>query len=257
MSIPVPPLPTREQSPSDRAECKGCYKKIAFGITRVKEHWSRYPMYYHEGCCTADTVAAMQESEADHPEDIRKKLHFLINPDETVKQQNFAMSVFLNSMQGKLSSVRYALSMLHGGKQEEYIKWNLLKTIAYKLPTSKKELLDAGIDPPVVKKHGDSILGFVTDLIKGKEGEMNREDPALAYLRSLMPPVAPMEAQPDAGLRDEPSAKKRKTDDVTQLDQNNEDDLSTAAVTETLTNEEAVARRVKEAEQNGNIFAVE
>jgi hypothetical protein len=253
MSIRVPPLPTREKSPSDRATCGGCYKKIAYGITRVKEHSDYYPTYYHEGCCSQDMVAEMQESEADHPADIRKKLHFLINPDETVKQQNFAISVFLNSMQGTLSSMRYAFTVFNGGKQEDYIKWKLLKTVAYTLPASKKELVEAGIDPAVVKKHGDTILSFIANSIKEKEEEMTREDPTLAYMRSLFQPVGP----PMAAQADERSTKRRKTDDATQLDQNNEGDTSTVTITETLTNDEAVARRVKKAEHNGNVLAVE
>jgi hypothetical protein len=198
-------------------------------------------------------VAEMQESEADHPADIRKKLHFLINPDETVKQQNFAISVFLNSMQGTLSSMRYAFTVFNGGKQEDYIKWKLLKTVAYTLPASKKELVEAGIDPAVVKKHGDTILSFIANSIKEKEEEMTREDPTLAYMRSLFQPVGP----PMAAQADERSTKRRKTDDATQLDQNNEGDTSTVTITETLTNDEAVARRVKKAEHNGNVLAVE
>jgi hypothetical protein len=203
--------------------------KIAYGVTRVKEHWLRHPIYYHEGCCPPDTVAAMQESEADHPEHIRKKLHFLINPDETVKQQNVAMSVFLNSMQHALSSVRYALTVYYGGKQEDYIKWKLLKTVAYALPTSKKELVKAGIDRPIAKKHGNKILTYIANSIKGEEEDVTREDPALvAYLISLEQPVgSAMVAQVDARLRDERSTKRRKTDDVTQPDQNNKSDTST------------------------------
>jgi hypothetical protein len=276
MSISIPPLPTREISPSDRAQCRGCNKKIAYGITRVKEDYphERYPMYYHEGCCSPDTVAALEESEANHPEDIRKKLYFLINPQETDKQQNLAMSVFLNSMQEKLSGCRYALSVFHGGKQEDYIKFKLLKSIAYKLPTSKKELVDAGIDPPVVKQYGDEILKFMASWIKEKEKEYNREDPVLAILRSctavgpmvpqLYPQLYPIQpvgpiiaAQDDARLRDERSTKRRKTDDSTEQEQNNEDDASAVAITETLTNDDAVARRVKEAEQNGSVLTVE
>jgi hypothetical protein len=82
MSIRVPPLPTREISPSNRAECKGCYKKIASGIMRVKEDLphNRFPCYYHEGCCPPDTVAVMEESEAEYPEDIRKKASFSHQP---------------------------------------------------------------------------------------------------------------------------------------------------------------------------------
>jgi hypothetical protein len=169
------------------------------------------------------------------------------------------MSVFLNSMEGTLSSGRYALTVCYGGKQEDYIKWKLLKTVASKLPTSKKELVEAGIDPPVVKKHGDQILKFIAASIKAKEKEMTpREDPALAYLKSLSQREGPrMPVQGDARLRDERSTKRRKTDDATQLDQNNECDTSTVTITETLTNDEAVARRVKKAKQNGNVLAVE
>jgi hypothetical protein len=240
MSIRVPPLPTREKSPSDRAKCGGCCKKIAFGITRVKVvkvHSSNHARYYHEGCCPPDTVAAMQESEADHPEDIRQKLHFLIDPDETVKQQNLAMSVYLNSMQDTLSSARYALTLFHGGEQEDYIKWKLLKTVAYMLPTSTKELLEVGMDPPVVKKHGDQILQFIAESIKEKEEEMTRADPALAYLRSLLQPVGPsMAPQADGRLRDERSTKRLKTDGATQFFEHDE------GITDTLTREEAIAR---------------
>jgi hypothetical protein len=126
------------------------------------------------------------------------------------------------------------------------------------------------MDPPVVKKHGDEILTVITDLIKGKEKEIvkTRENPALAYMRSLMPPVGPMAAQAlqpvgqiaaqtDTRLRDERSPKRSKVDDATQLDKNNEDDASTVVITETLTNDDAVAKRVEEVEQNGSMLAVE
>jgi hypothetical protein len=170
----------------------------------------RHPIYYHEGCCSPDTVAAMQESEADHPADIRQKLHFLIDPDETAKQENFVISVFLNSLQDRLSCGRYALTVCYGGKQEDYIKWKLLKTVAYTLPTSKKELVEAGIDPRIVKKYGDHILSVVADSIKGKEEKKTREDPALNHLKSRMQTVGPpMAAQADARLSD------KRTDDAT------------------------------------------
>jgi hypothetical protein len=227
-----------EASPNGMAKCRACFQKIEKGSHRIGK-WSyiavydKYQyVYYHDRCIPADIEVGLCLPSSPTPNAHRKMNEVLQDEIAYQNKEKVKQSKIVFQDRGDLREALRRLRKLFADRLHvppyQIFGNATLDDIVYKLPETKQDLLDCrGIAEKRYKNFGPAILQVVGSFSYQQQHQQQRKIPTTPRSNTT-----PSGAEKDSGN-------------------------SPVLVTESLTCEQIVDRRFKDAAQSGEVISID